>query len=258
MGDKYLITAVIKALQTLKQFDENNKEMTLTELSKKTGINKSGMLRILASLEHEGFIKFDDETKKYRLGIQIFNLGTNAYGFLDVKRICAPILKEAAQESQLLIHLAVIEDNNVVCIDKIWPNEHLDITALASYIGGIIPIHCTGVGKILCAYASPDQLKSLVANCDFERHSERTITDKDVFLSILPQIREQGFAFNDCENEPYLRCLTRPVFNAKGECVAAVSLSGLKDVLSDQKLPFYHEISIKTVQRLNREFGYTK
>lgn len=252
----YVITAVVKALKTLKQFNENNKEMTLTELVNKTGINKSGMLRILASLQSEGFVKYQKESKKYSLGIQIFNLGNNAFQFLDVKRICSPYLKKAAQESQLMLHLAVIEEGHVICIDKIWPNEHLDIIALVSYIGGTIPLHCTGVGKVLAAYADEKELQELLSNCDFAPRSENTCIDKDIFIQNLPKIKAQGYAFNDCENEPYLRCLTRPVFNSTGKCIAAVSLSGLKDVMTDEKLSYYNEISRKTVNAISAEFGY--
>lgn len=230
--------------------------MTLKELSSKTGINMSGMLRILASLESEGFVKYEEESRKYRLGIQIFNLGNTAFGFLDIKRICAPYLKAAAQESQLMLHLAVIEDDKVICIDKVWPNEHLDMIALVSYVGGTIPLHCTGVGKVLAAYASEKQLQALLVNCDFAPHSENTCTNRDVFVQNLSQIRKQGYAFNDCENEPYLRCLTRPIFNSEGKCIAAVSLSGLKDVMTDEKLGFYNEISKRTTRELSREFGY--
>lgn len=256
MNDRYVISSVVKALRTLKQFNWKNKEMTLKELSTKANINMSGMLRILTSLESEGFVKYEEESRKYRLGVQIFNLGNTAFGFLDIKRICAPYLKRAAQESQLMLHLAVIEDDNIVCIDKVWPNEHLDMIALVSYVGGNIPLHCTGVGKVLAAYASEKQLQALVNNCDFAPHSENTCTNKDVFISNLPQIRQQGYAFNDCENEPYLRCLTRPVFNTEGKCIAAVSLSGLKEVMTDEKLGFYNEISKRIMRELSKEFGF--
>jgi len=256
LKDKYIIGAVIKALGTLKQFDSQNKELSLTELSNKSGINKSSMLRILASLESEGFIKYNEEKRKYRLGITIFNLANTAYEFLDIKRVCAPILKRTAQETQIMFHLAVVEDDNIVIIDKVWPNEHFDMIALVSYVGGTTPLHCTGVGKVLAAYSTQKQLDKLVSNCDFEKHSEATVTSKQAFLDHLPVVRQQGYAFNDCENEPYLRCITRPVFNSEGKVIAAVSLSGLKDVITDEKFEFYNNISRDLSKKLSREFGF--
>jgi len=251
----YIIQSVVKALKTLKQFSAEEKQLTMTELSKRTGINKSNMLRILTSLESENFVKFNDETKKYQLGIAMYNLGNTAFGFLDVKKICYPILREASTDAQVLIHLAVEQDGKVLVIDRIWPNYHEDIAGLVSQIGGNVPTHCTGVGKVLAAYSSSDRLQKMLAACKFERHSERTITDKEMFLKELAKVKAQGFALNDGENEDYLRCITRPVFDGNGKLVAAFSLSGLRTVMDDEHLPYYQDVSKRVALELCKEFG---
>lgn len=252
----YTIAAVMKALRTLKQFNSTRREMTLTELSNCCDITKSSMLRILASLEAEDFVKYDEETKKYRLGIAIFHLGNTAFEFLDIKKVALPILKSAASESQLLIHLAVLEDDEIVVIDKIWPTDNLDMVALISYVGGSVPVHCTGVGKVLAAYAGEHQREILLNRCDFKVYTERTIGDRQLFLEELEQVRRKGMAFNDGEHEPYLRCITRPIYNGEGKVVAAVSLSGLRDVIADSRLEFYNRISQKTAAAVSEELGY--
>lgn len=255
-GNDYTISAVTKSLKTLKLFTAQRKEMTLTELSTLSGIGKSSMLRIMASLEAEGFIRYNEDTKKYSLGISIYNLANTAYGFLDIRKIASPILKKAAAEIQLLIHLAVIEDGKIVVIDKVWPTEHFDMVALVSYIGGSVPVHCTGVGKVLTAYASERTRKKLLDGCVFERYSERTITDRAEYEKVLAQVREQGYALNDCEHEPYLRCITRPIYNGEGKVIAAMSLSGIKDVITDDKLEYYNAFSKQLARQLSREFGW--
>lgn len=252
----YTIAAVIKALRTLKQFSSTRREMTLTELSNCCDITKSSMLRILASLQSEGFVKYDEETKKYKLGIAIFHLGNTAFEFLDIKKVALPVLKSAASESQLLIHLAVLEDDEIVVIDKIWPTDNLDMVALISYVGGSVPVHCTGVGKILAAYAGPHQREVLLERCDFKAYTERTIDNREDFLKELELVRQRGMAFNDGEHEPYLRCITRPIYNSEGKVVAAVSLSGLKDVVTDEKFEFFNRISKKTAMAVSKELGY--
>lgn len=255
-NNDYTISAVIKALKTLKLFNAQKNELTLTELSALSGIGKSSMLRILTSLEAEGFIRYNEDTKKYCLGIAIFNLANTAYGFLDIRKIAAPILKKAAVEIQLLIHLAVIEDNKIVVIDKVWPTEHLDMVALVSYIGGSVPIHCTGVGKVLTAYASERKRRKMLDECRFEKYTENTITDRDTFEKLLEQVRVDGYAVNDCEHEPYLRCITRPIYNGDGKVIAAVSLSGLKDVITDDKIEYYNIMSRQLTAQLSKEFGW--
>lgn len=256
MAENYQIAAVIKALKTLKLFNSQEKEMTLTELSTKAGITKSSMLRILASLEAEGFVRYNEDTKKYCLGITVFNLANTAFEFLDIKKIASPLLRKAAVETQLLIHLAIVEDGKVVVIDKIWPTDHFDMMALMSYIGGTVPVHCTGVGKVLAAFSSDKIREKLIKNCDFQRYTERTIGDPETFRAALQTVRNNGYGFNDGEHEPYLRCITRPIFDVEGKVLAAVSLSGLKDVITDEKFDYYNAMSQKVCSELSREFGY--
>lgn len=255
-NNDYTIAAVIKALRTLKQFNPSRKEMTLTELSNCCDITKSSMLRILASLEAEGFVKYDEETKKYKLGITIFHLGNTAFEFLNIKKVALPILKNAAAESQLLIHLAVLEEDEIVVIDRVWPTENLDMFALISSVGGSVPVHCTGVGKVLAAYANDRQQKMLLDHCDFKSYTERTIDNSDDFRKELEVVKRSGVGFNDGEHEPYLRCLTRPIYNSEGTVVAAVSLSGLKEMFTDEKMELYDRISQKTALAVSKELGY--
>lgn len=252
----YTIMAVIKALRTLKQFTPDRRAMTLTELSRACDITKSSMLRIMESLEAEDFVRYDEETKKYKLGIAIFCLGNTAFDFLDIKKTAGPLLKCAAAESQLLIHLAVLEDSDVVVIDKIWPTNSMDMLVMLSYIGGVVPVHCTGVGKVLAAYAGEQEQRELIAKCDFEVYTEKTISNKEDLLKELHLVKQKGMAFNDGEHESYLRCITRPVYNGEGKVIAAFSLSGLKDVITNERFDYYNEISRKTALEVSKVFGY--
>ena len=254
-NDDYKIAAVIKVLRTLKQFSAEEKELTLTQLSNRTGINKSNMLRILVSLESEGFVKFDEELKKYRLGITMYNLGNTAFGFLDIKKICYPILRKASKDLQLLIHLAVELDGQVLVIDRIWPNNHEDIAGLVSKIGGTVPLHCTGVGKVIAAYVEPKKLDRLIRDCDFKKYSEKTITSKETFLRCVEEVRRNGYAINDCEHENYLRCLTRPIFDSSGKFIAAFSLSGLSEIMDDERMKDFQIASKEIAKSLCKEFG---
>lgn len=256
MDRDYTIAAVIKALKTLKQFNSERREMTLTELSNSCDISKSSMLRILASLEAEGFVKYDEETKKYKLGVTMFYLGNTAFDFSDTKKVLFPILKKTALESQLLIHLAALVDNEVIVIDRVWSSGNMDMAVLVSSIGGPVPIHCTGVGKVLTAYCSERQRQILLDRCDFKIYTENTIGSREEYMKVLEDVRKNGKAFNDGEHEPYLRCITRPIYDMGGNVVAAMSLSGMSHVITDDKLEYYDKISRKAAMEASKELGY--
>ncbi|MDY4611393.1 MAG: IclR family transcriptional regulator [Sphaerochaetaceae bacterium] len=252
--DDYKITSVVKALKVMKAFASDGPDFTLTQLSQKCGIGKTSMIRILASLQSEGFVRYNAETRKYHLGLVMYQLGTTAYGFMDIKKVCYPLLREAAIKSGQVIHLAVLAEDEIVVIDRIWAEAHIDIMGLIARVGGSVPVHCTGVGCVLAAYADKDQQDRLIAACDFKKYSETTVDDPELFRRRLAEVHQKGYAINDGEHEPFLRCLTRPIFGAGGKVVAAFSISGLKEVITDTKLSFYDQISQETAVALSREF----
>lgn len=255
--ENYYISSVIKALKVLKLFSTHKTEMTLTELSKLSGINKSSMLRIIASLESERFLKYDPLTKRYHLGIALYTLSTTGFYFLNIPKTCRPILEKAAKETGLVIHLTLIDDNEILVVDRIMPRENFELNGLVSRIGGKTPLHCTGAGKVLTAFSNEQKREELIHNCQFEKYSDKTIVSESVFREILRKVKEEGYAFNDCEHEPYLRCITRPIFNAENKCIASFSLSGIKDIMSDDRLEEINEVSKRVSKELNREFGNT-
>lgn len=254
-SDDYIIASVVRAVRTLKQFTADTPTHSLMDLAKRCSVNKSSMFRILATLESEGFVR-QNENKKYELGIDLYHLVNSAYGFLDIKKICAPYLRTACEKSNLLIHLAIIDDNKIIIIDRIWPRNDFEAVVLASNVGGTVPLHSTGVGKVLCAYSPGIIREKLIGACDFKKFSERTITDRDEFLGALDVVRKNGYAINEGEHEPYLKCLTRPIFNADGKIIAAFSLSGLREVLNGEGLENAQQVSEETAILINKEFGW--
>ena len=254
-NERYRISAVVRALKVLKLFDAQHKEMSLTELSTMAGITKSSMIRVLSSLEEEGFIRYCEQTKKYKLGITIFRLSNTAFGFLNVRDEAKDILKEVAIQANAVVHLAVMEDQKIVIIDRIWPNEQLDTMALTSQIGGEVPVHCTGTGKVLLAYINEESRKNILEHCDFHAYSEHTITNKEKLMEEIVKIRQQGYAINNGEHEPYLRCVTFPIFGYEHKIEASVSITGLIQVMNEEKIEQSKQLLMKATREISKRLG---
>lgn len=251
----YTIAAVLKALKILRLFDYESRHMTLTEISAKSDIGKSGVLRILASLEQGQFVKYDEQTKKYKLGVAIYKLGQTAFDFLDVRDVARPILKAFAAETKLHVHLAVLEDEKVIVIDRIYPFENRGMLSLVSEVGGDVPIHCTGVGKVLTAFSPVEVQERLIRNCDFCSHSQDTITDPEAYRALMSQVREQGYAMNWGENEPFITCTTFPIYNLRHEVVAAASGTGLCQTMTGDFLVEVREKLKHACRSISQELG---
>lgn len=237
----YPISSVTRALRILKLFDQDNRQMSLTEISQKAGVNKSSVLRVLDSLEVEGFVRRSADTKKYMLGVELFRLGSSGYQFCDFKDMAQPIIKKVVDEVGLMAHLGVLDDDKIMVISKIWPRNSIDAMAMVSVVGGIVPPHCTGVGKVLLAFSDAAVRDSVLKTCAFEAYTPKTITSRELLEKELEKVRARGYATNNGEHEPYIRCTTYPVFNARGNLLAALSLTGLGQIVVDMDPRVIHD-----------------
>ena len=121
----------------------------------------------------------------------------------------------------------MLEGEKIVLIDRVVPNANAVVFDLNSKIGGEVEAHNTGAGKVLTAYSAAEVREKIISHCSFESYSERTITDKDEYRSILDDVRKNGYATNEGESEPYLKCITYPIFGYGGKIEAALSFSGI-------------------------------
>ena len=224
---QYTISSVKKALKVLKLFDSAHKSMTLTENTERADMRKGTMVRVLTTQEEEGFVRYDEISKRYSLGMSIYVLSSNAFQFISVVEAARPYLEKVTTELNLIAHLSVLEGEKIVLIDRVVPNANAVVFDLNSKIGGEVEAHNTGAGKVLTAYSAAEVREKIISHCSFESYSERTITDKDEYRRVLDAVRKNGYATNEGESEPYLKCITYPIFGYGGKIEAALSLSGI-------------------------------
>ncbi len=145
----YTIASVQRALCILKLFLPDNQPMTLKQIADESDLNKSTALRMTTTLLNEKFLSYKEETRKYQLGYCALALGISKLASIDLIEVSRPILEELANRSNMFIHLAILEDEKVVVISKIFPKARMQSTTqLMSQIGGILPMHCTGIGLL--------------------------------------------------------------------------------------------------------------
>lgn len=202
-------------------------ERSLTEISEAIDLNTSTTFRLVASLEYHRYLSRDDESGKYTLGIACLELAKAFQVGHALSRMAAPELEALRDAVRETVHLAVLDGPDVVYLQKL-PGLHA-IGFLDSRVGGRLPAYCTGLGKVLLAYADPAHVRELVAGPQgraLERFTPNTITDVGELMEHLATIRERGFAFDWGEHEPDVRCVAVPVFGRNGSIPAAISVAG--------------------------------
>ena len=201
---------------------------TLDQLAALLGVHKSTALRLLQTLEAQGFARHDEQ-HRYRLGPRLFALAHQALDELDIRRIAAPHLAALNQRHGHTVHLAAYVEGTVVYIDK-YEGRHP--VRMNSRIGALAPAHCTAVGKVLLAGLPEPLRKSAISRLGFERYTPNTITNLDAFEAELAKVAAQGYAQDRAEHEDYINCVAAPIRDAGGAVLAAASVSVPEPVLN--------------------------
>lgn len=220
----YNVRAVQRAISLLKAFDYNCPEMSLTQLSQKTGLSLPTANRLLATLRRESLVECNNETGRYRLGVACLRLGSIFLAQAELRSVALPILDRLRQETRETVHLGILDHMEVVYLEKLeglWP-----VALMGSRVGGRNPAYCTGIGKALLSHEDPEKVQEYFTRVGLRRHTHNTITDLDALLAELRRTRERGYALDIEEHEMEVRCVAAPILDHRGRAVAALSVSG--------------------------------
>jgi len=221
-----LVQSIERVAKILELVGQNAEGIGIRDLSKVLKLPKGTVHRLLSSLAYMGYIRQEAVTKNYFLGLKLLELGNLVTRQLDIIKIAQPILKGLAERTEETVHLAILEKNEIVYIDKVEMEQNTAGLKMASRVGSRNPAYSSALGKMLLAYSPKEDVERLIQESKLSRRTNHTITDPSQLKEHLKNVRIQGYAVDDEENEIGIRCIAAPVFDAKGVPVTAISISG--------------------------------
>ncbi len=246
-------TAVERALDILEAIGRRGGGMTNSEISRRLHIPKSSASYILRTLERRGYLRRDRFTGKYKLGLKVLNLSHRALMGLDIRDVAHPVLQQLAERTRLTANLAILDHGEVVYIEKA---EAPSFIKMDTWVGRRLPVHATSVGKALVAFLPPDEVKDILKEWGLSRLTPKTITVRSRFLRELERVRAQGYAVDDEESSPGVRCVGAPIFDSFGKVEAAVSVSGTTSQIDSAHLPRIAALVMEAARKISRQLGY--
>jgi IclR family transcriptional regulator, KDG regulon repressor len=248
------VQSLERALTILNKLSEYPDGIQITRLSEQVGLTKSTIHRLLATLSSMNYVVKDEETDKYKLGLQVLFLSRNLLNNSDIVTVSKPFLEKLSQEVNETVHLCIEDRGEVVYIDKI---ESTQTIRMYSRVGSRAPMYCTGVGKILLSDKNPDVFEEIVSKINFIPKTPSTITSKEQFIEEIEKVKSQGYALDNAENEIVLRCIAAPIFDHKGKIIASFSISGPSnrvtlELINDSLIEKMKQYSIA----ISRNLGY--
>lgn len=253
----YSIQTVANALRVLEEF-RDDVEIGVADLSRRLGLHKNNVFRLLATLEESGYIEQNAESDRYRLGLGSLELGQSFMRSRPLLELARPYLEELSGATKESAHLGMLHDFQVMHAAGVV-SDRLVVSPLR--VGTRLPVHCSALGKVLigcCPRGMREAYdRTVVANGELEARTRRTIVDPDKFLEHIRTVAGQGFAIDLDECETGLSCAAAPVYDGTGQVTAALSVSAPsarvpEEGLMRDVLPLVQATAV----RLSKELGY--
>jgi DNA-binding IclR family transcriptional regulator len=214
------VKSLVKVVSILEAFSTSRRSMSLAEISAATGFPRSTTHRLAASLRDVGLLDQDGHRDRYRLGIKLFELGNTVLANMDLHREARPVVDALSQVSGHLVHLAVFDGQQAIVIHRVSADSGTPLTLIEA-----APVHCTSVGKAILAFQPTAKIDAIVAG-GLKRFTDSTITDGRRLKSELKLIRGRGYAIDEGEHQPGIRCVGAPIHDRAGRVIAGLSASG--------------------------------
>jgi IclR family KDG regulon transcriptional repressor len=229
----YAIQSVSHALDILESFTRDEDELGVTVLSKRLGLHKNNVFRLLATLEHRGYIEQNSLSENYRLGPKTLQLGAIFIDQRECRRKARPILENLMAASGETTVVAVLRGNKVVYMDSV---ESTRTVRAISRIGAMLPAHCASVGKVQLAALQAAEIERLYPDMNLPPLTDQSITTRDALLSELQKIAENGYAFENEEAEQDVRSIAVPVRDFSRSVIGAAAIVAPAHRLTDERV----------------------
>jgi DNA-binding IclR family transcriptional regulator len=247
------VRAVIRAVSILEQFGLERPELNLTEISAGIGLSKSTTHRLLSTLEATEMIEFDKRTAHYRLGLKAFRLGSVVATSMDLVKQGDPLLAAAAEETSETAFLVLADGNEALCLRRFDGSHQIRVLYLEP--GRHSAFNCGAAQRVLLAHL-PDSRWEEVIDGHVRRLTQYSLLSRDELERDRREIRERGYSVSWEDVTLYACALGAPVRDAGGAVIAAVSISGIVQRFSAERLPGLIRSVMKLGDDLSHRLGY--
>jgi DNA-binding IclR family transcriptional regulator len=249
---RYQVRALERALDILDAFSLAESQLSLTAIAARVGLAKSTTTRLLSVLEERGYLERSPETERYGIGVRAFEVGSVYIQTTTIEAEAEPALRRLARECQQTANLGILSRGEVVHLAVVAPDRPIRYYAT---VGQRESAHCTGLGKVLLATLDDGQLDEIIAARGLPRRTEYTITAPAQLRAQLARVRAAGFALDEEEAFPGLKCVAAPIRDHKGRTVAALSVSGPAPEFAPDALGRYTAAVLRAAGEVSARLG---
>ncbi len=234
LGPRYS-ASLHRGLAVLRCFTPTKPDLGITEIAEGLGIGLSMTHRYVVTLAALGYLE-RGASRKYRLGLRVTDLGMAALNSTGLREHAHPYLEALRQRTSCTASLAVLDGEEIVCVDRARSYCGRGQSELNLHVGSRLPAYATAMGKLLLAHLPVAERRELLTGMKLTERGPNAITSERTLREELEHISEEGFAVNDEELAVGLYAIAMPVRSEGRDVVAAVSLAAPGSMVSLQEL----------------------
>ncbi len=253
MSSDLYVRSVARAVSILEQFTLERPELNLTEISNGIGLSKSTTHRLLSTLETTEMVEFEKKTGHYRLGLKTFRLGSVVSKSMELVKQADPLLWNLADETDETSFLLVADGNEALCLRRFDGTHHVRVLFLEA--GKHSAFNCGAAQRVLLAHLPEWRWEEVVAN-HARRMTQYSLVSRDELERDRREIRERGYSVSWEDVTMHACALGAPVRDSSGTVIAAVSVSGIVQRFSAERLPTLIRMIMEVGDELSRRLGY--
>lgn len=246
------IQAVDRALSLLELLSHDDEGARLCDLAERSGLPASTVHRLLTTMAERRFVQFSPMEGSWRIGQASHRVGTAFARRGNLAGTALPLLRQLRDKVRETVNLAITDADEIVILSQL---ESRDIVRAITRPGGRLPMTSSGLGKAILAHYPAREVERIVQHFGLPRFTPRSVVRPGDLTEELARICRQGFALDDEQAHIGLRCVAAALFDATGDPIGAISLSGPTTRLSDARIAPLGQAIAETAEAITRLLG---
>jgi len=247
-----------RGLAILSAFKPATPELGISELARVLGLTRSTSHRYVATLARLGYLQQNPQSRKYRLGPKVLDLGFSAINSMELRQIAATHLQQLSDETGHTVNMAILDGTDIVYIERCRSSQQgqreIDLNL---HVGSRLPAYCTSMGKVLLAGLPEPELGGVLDQVQFQQRGPNTLIERKALVDALAAVRDAGIAVNNEELAYGLRSIAVPVRDRSGVVAAAINLAVHRSLVSMEDLVIRLSPALKrTADEVSARIGY--
>lgn len=239
-----------KALHVLDQVAAFERPVRFSELLAESPFPKPTLYRFVQTLTKQGMLSFDDERGTYAVGTRLVRLAYSAWNTSTLAPIAKRHLEDLAAKVEATVHLAQLDNGQVLFIDKQRTNKQFETLAQA---GMVAPCYCTGVGKVMLAFSDAATREHALDQQSFTKRTDATLDSRESYSAELDKVVKEGVGFDREEHERGIISIAAPILTSKKKMLGALSVASSTMFHSLDDLTEFRPALLETASKIGAE-----